>query len=345
MSDGPDVSVVITAHNAGDTLPDTLRALGRQTGFAPGALEVVVVDDRSTDGTAAALGALGMAQVRVVSIPVAQPASRSWSARQRALDAGVSAARAERILLLDADALPPPHWARTLADALQHARVVGGCVVFAPQARSLRARYIAALQTTDAAMYLTVCSLLSRMGRASGMLFGSAGFTRAFHDTVGGFASLGFTLTEDLHFARAAHRHRERLSFSFAAPVAVRGARTVSELVRRALRVSATGGVSALSLALGAWALSLPALAILATLMGGVWTLLLVARYVSGVGVLWVALLRSGATRYALFALVHDVVVLVLGMRVAVAAATTREIDWGGVRYDRRHASLPHESR
>ena len=48
-----DVSVVIPAYNAEAILPDTLRALTQGT-FPAERMEIIVVDDGSKDGTAAA---------------------------------------------------------------------------------------------------------------------------------------------------------------------------------------------------------------------------------------------------------------------------------------------------
>ena len=47
----PRCSVVITAHNERAGIVDCLRSLDRQHGLAPGDLEIILVDDRSTDGT------------------------------------------------------------------------------------------------------------------------------------------------------------------------------------------------------------------------------------------------------------------------------------------------------
>ena len=47
----PRLSIVITAHNEAAHVAGTLAALNRQEGV-PGGVEIVLVDDRSTDGTA-----------------------------------------------------------------------------------------------------------------------------------------------------------------------------------------------------------------------------------------------------------------------------------------------------
>lgn len=89
---GPDeVSVVIPAHNAETTLARAVTSARGQT-RPPG--EIVVVDDGSTDATAAIAEGLGPA-VHLVRQPQAGPSA--------ARNAGVAAARGRWIAFLDAD--------------------------------------------------------------------------------------------------------------------------------------------------------------------------------------------------------------------------------------------------
>ena len=90
------ISVVIPAYNARHTLPATLESLFAQTWPH---LEIIVVDDGSTDGTAQMLAQHGT-RVRVLSQP------NGGLARARAT--GVAAARGQWIALLDADDLCRP---------------------------------------------------------------------------------------------------------------------------------------------------------------------------------------------------------------------------------------------
>lgn len=85
----PSVSVVIPAYNEAATLPRTLAALRRLGCFD----ELVVVDDGSQDGSAAAARGEGARVVRLTG-------NRGKGA---ALRVGISAARGDIIVLLDAD--------------------------------------------------------------------------------------------------------------------------------------------------------------------------------------------------------------------------------------------------
>ncbi len=89
--------MVIPAYNEADYLPGALRSLRAQD--FPGAVEVIVVDNGSTDGTADLAGRLG---ARVVE----ERTPGVCAARQR----GTEAARGEIVVSTDADTVHPSDW-------------------------------------------------------------------------------------------------------------------------------------------------------------------------------------------------------------------------------------------
>ena len=97
-------SVVIPARNAERTLPRVLEALHRQE-VQP--LEVIVVDDSSTDRTVAIARDLG---ARVI------PSGRHQLAGG-ARNAGLDVAQGDTVVFLDADAVPHDDWGVSLARA------------------------------------------------------------------------------------------------------------------------------------------------------------------------------------------------------------------------------------
>jgi glycosyltransferase involved in cell wall biosynthesis len=116
MATQPEVSVVVPAHNAVATIPKLFAALDRCT-FA-GEWEVVVVDDASSDATAALAHDWGARVVRLES--------QSGPAGSR--NAGIAAARAPLIAFTDADCEPVPEWLGAMVDALRDADLVTGPV-------------------------------------------------------------------------------------------------------------------------------------------------------------------------------------------------------------------------
>jgi glycosyltransferase involved in cell wall biosynthesis len=110
-ADHPTVTVVIPTHNRKDLL---LHALMSALGQERVALEVIVVDDGSSDGTAEMLAALTDRRVRVVHHETAQGVS---GARNR----GIAEARGEWIAFLDDDDLWAPNKLRLQLEAANHA--------------------------------------------------------------------------------------------------------------------------------------------------------------------------------------------------------------------------------
>ncbi|MEC5218327.1 glycosyltransferase involved in cell wall biosynthesis [Actimicrobium sp. GrIS 1.19] len=93
----PGISVVIPAFNAAATLEEALHSVFLQTTTIP--LEVIVVDDGSTDGTAEVLRRFGSAVTTLH-----QPNSGLAEARR----AGIAMARGDYIALFDADDICEP---------------------------------------------------------------------------------------------------------------------------------------------------------------------------------------------------------------------------------------------
>ncbi|HYX87492.1 MAG TPA: glycosyltransferase, partial [Gaiellales bacterium] len=110
----PRVSVVVCTFNGGRTLRATLEGIER---LEYPTLEVIVVDDGSTDDTAAVAAQF---DVRLISTPNAGLGS--------ARNIGAAAATGEIVAYLDDDAWPDPHWVQYLADTFERtgSGAVGG---------------------------------------------------------------------------------------------------------------------------------------------------------------------------------------------------------------------------
>jgi glycosyltransferase involved in cell wall biosynthesis len=108
VSGTPEVTVVIPTRDRRRLL--SANALPCALGQEEVALEVIVVDDGSRDGTASHVRALGDARVRVIGHDVARGPSA-------ARNAGIDGARGEWVALLDDDDLWSPRKLRSQLDA------------------------------------------------------------------------------------------------------------------------------------------------------------------------------------------------------------------------------------
>jgi dolichol-phosphate mannosyltransferase len=111
--DGDDaagrISVVVPARNEAARIAGCLAPLRD----APGVVEVLVVDDESTDGTA------DVARSHGATVLAGAPLPAGWVGKAWALHQGASAARGEWVVTLDADAIPDPRLPGALVARLE----------------------------------------------------------------------------------------------------------------------------------------------------------------------------------------------------------------------------------
>ncbi|MGK7297475.1 MAG: glycosyltransferase [Candidatus Wenzhouxiangella sp. M2_3B_020] len=108
------VTVLIPARNEAGSIVKTLEAVAEQ----PSVASVVVVDDRSDDGTAELAAA-----VRGVRVIAGQPSPAGWSGKLWAQQQGLAAVGTPLVLLLDADIELAPGMVPALVDKLERGRL------------------------------------------------------------------------------------------------------------------------------------------------------------------------------------------------------------------------------
>ena len=105
----PTISVIIPARNEANRIRACLEAIVG----APGIHEVVVVDDESSDETAAIASRLG------ATVLSGKPLPNGWVGKAWALHQGVQAATGEWVVTLDADAVAHPQLAQAVVQRAQ----------------------------------------------------------------------------------------------------------------------------------------------------------------------------------------------------------------------------------
>jgi dolichyl-phosphate beta-glucosyltransferase len=109
----PDLSIIIPAYNEESRLPDTLAKIAAYTAASPRTVEILVVDDGSTDGTAAAVKKMAEhLALRVVSNGTNR--GKGFSVRH-----GMLEARGRIALFTDADLSAPIDEADKLLAAVE----------------------------------------------------------------------------------------------------------------------------------------------------------------------------------------------------------------------------------
>lgn len=180
----PFVSVVVAARNEEARLPGLLADLAAQRYSA---FEVVIVDDRSSDRTAALVAEAAERHpgrfrlVRQTEVPA------GLSPKKLALQRGVEASHGEIILLTDADCRVRPAWVEGMVGAFAPGvAMVLGCSEYGASPRStLFERW----QAFDFLTLTTSMVASARLGLPLGASGHNLAYRRSAFDRVGGYRS------------------------------------------------------------------------------------------------------------------------------------------------------------
>ena len=119
----PDVSFVVITYNEDANIVNCLSSITSQIGA--GSMEVLVVDDGSSDRTADVVAEFAVDRPEIVLLQ--HPFNRG---RGAARETGINAARGELIAMVDADIVLPPNWLQCCGAALtDNVDAVGGIPV------------------------------------------------------------------------------------------------------------------------------------------------------------------------------------------------------------------------
>jgi cellulose synthase/poly-beta-1,6-N-acetylglucosamine synthase-like glycosyltransferase len=178
-----DVTIIVAAHNEEKRLPALLTALREQ--HAPTLrLRILIMDDRSTDDTRELIenynGTLDMQLLHIDSVP------EGVSPKKHALHEGIGAAETDCILLTDADCVPEPDWAASMARVLAKGNDVVLGLAPLTSTRTSAARY-AAFESRRTMALMTAAAAWGLPYMASGR---SWGFRKSVYQSAGGLEPL-----------------------------------------------------------------------------------------------------------------------------------------------------------
>lgn len=215
---GRQVSVIIPAHNAADTIAEQLASLAEQE--RPG-VEVVVVLNRCSDQTARVVGEFETSLPGLRSVVADERAGASY-----ARNVGARSATGDALLFCDADDIVAAGWIDALVDALDRADVVGGRLEPLPggDPRVLELFPVYRSVQRDA--------LASYHGLSYAMTASMACTRRAF-ELAGGFDERFGHGCDDVVFALRVQRAGLRVAFVPTAVCAYRLRADIDELVRQ----------------------------------------------------------------------------------------------------------------
>jgi chlorobactene glucosyltransferase len=338
----PRVAVLIPARNEASGIARSVAAWARQA-YAP--CEVIVLDDDSSDGTAAAAGraAARFPHVRVVRGAGVEP---GWRGKPWACDRLRRQTRADLLVFADADVEPAPETLARLVGALEALAADLVSVLPAHRSPSRAVQALVALQNWAALAFVPAWLAALRrsptFAAANGQLLA---IRTSVYDAVGGFAAVRGTLAEDAALGRrvAAAGHAVRLvdgaglvrCRAYPDPAALWRAnvRNLHAVLFGSLALAGVAAVGLVALFVA------PPLALAFRLVGGgpdgaMLTLLPLAEVALGTATRAIVDRRAGYGRG--LCLLHPVACGVLAAMILDSAARARlgrAIEWRGRRY------------
>jgi cellulose synthase/poly-beta-1,6-N-acetylglucosamine synthase-like glycosyltransferase/peptidoglycan/xylan/chitin deacetylase (PgdA/CDA1 family) len=220
----PPVSVIIAAYNEAKVIENTLRSV-LNTDY-PGPIELVVVDDGSTDETAATIAAIAAEEPRI------RFQTQSNGGKSAALRVAVALASHEILVFLDADTCFEPGTISNLVAPLADEEVgavsghakVGNQRTFIARCQALE---YACGFNLDRRAYATWNCITVAPGAVSAL-------RREALQEAGGFSH--DTLAEDTDLTLSLHRHGYRVAYAHQAIAWTEAPETVPTLVKQRFR-------------------------------------------------------------------------------------------------------------
>lgn len=205
----PSASLLVPARDERATLPQTLP-----TWLAQGALEVLVLDDGSSDGTGAYLAEAAAREPTLRTLTGA-PLPDGWSGKNWACHQLAQAARGELLVFTDADVRWGPGALTAVRRGLVHERA--DLLTCWPRQRceSLGERLLVPL--VDMLLLTNLPAPLARLPwprSATGANGQLMAWTRAGYERVGGHAALRAEVLEDVRFAQRLKARGGRVALS-----------------------------------------------------------------------------------------------------------------------------------
>jgi len=188
--DFPTVSIIVAARNEEENIQRCLLALDRQV-FPENKLEIIIVDDRSTDSTGKTIDDFISGKERFKKIVTTKEIG-NLKGKTNALANAIEIAKGEVLLTTDADCEPVPDWVYTTASYYE--KNVGMVNGFTTQDAI---NSFGGIQALDFIYLLTVASGTINLGYPISCIGNNMSYRKKAYLDVGGYENLKFSVTED----------------------------------------------------------------------------------------------------------------------------------------------------
>jgi len=187
----PGVSIIIAARNEEEHIGACLESIVRLT-YPQDLLEVIVVNDRSTDRTSDIVNGFAdrHAHIRVLQIG---KETELPPGKANAVMSAIDVSRGEILMFTDADCIVPPAWVENTVSHYSDSSVgvVAGFTSLAGDSP------FAEMQALDWFVLSSVAAATTRLGLPVTAVGTNLSVRRSAYDSVGGYRKIPFSVTED----------------------------------------------------------------------------------------------------------------------------------------------------
>ncbi|GAA4391192.1 glycosyltransferase [Hymenobacter koreensis] len=191
----PKVSILVPARNEAHHIERCLRSLA-QLNYPVEQLEILIGNDASTDNTAAVVQAFIADKPQFRLVQIGGEVGRA-KGKSNAIAQLTRHATADYFLLTDADMQLSPNWVQYMLGAAEET-VDGRSVGVVTGSTVAHGNLFGRLQGLDWLFGLSVIRVLSDAGLPVTAVGNNMLVTRAAYDSIGGYETLAFQITEDL---------------------------------------------------------------------------------------------------------------------------------------------------
>jgi len=178
------VSIIVAVRNEAGNIEALLKSLSAQN-YPSHLLEIIIVDDHSSDSTSLLVGEFMKTNKRAESFQLFVLGERDLSGKKAAIDKGILAAKGELILITDADCTAGSLWISTIASYFEEHRPQ---MILGPVKMADKGSFFGKLQS------LEFTSLISSAAGSCSAGFpilangANMAFTRSAYESCGGFS-------------------------------------------------------------------------------------------------------------------------------------------------------------
>lgn len=206
----PSVSIIIAARNEEKNIARCLDSMARLT-YPQGLLEIVVVDDRSMDGTRTIVDRYAKICPRITLVTT-NPEEGNLRGKTNAVTHGIESSTGEIILFTDADCMVPEDWVQETVKYYVDEKVgiVAGFTSLDAQG------WFRAMQALDWYILFSAAAALIRMGFPVTAVGNNLSVRRSAYEAAGGYRTIPFSVTEDYALV---HAVSEKTGYSIRLPL------------------------------------------------------------------------------------------------------------------------------